>query len=916
MKLRVFPSKFTNQPRLEATTTKINTNIDEKYRFKLSIDSFFDDFDKQIIIDGDRFVLTDTEYFDVPEEYMSKTLLKVQFRFTKTTAVTSNELIFRIGVDVGEQTKKTTITEIPNFPEEGTKIELNETYKINGNLFICKTPTFVPSEISSDWLYDNFHTNLASGNQSTLEDYEALINLPMIGNKIVSGDRTIDYYGGYVKPSTGIPSSDLEQSIVQSIETAQTTANTANATANQANQTANSANSTANQASQQANSVADMVTQINSQIIELNNSLEELGEVINPDSKGNLPITKLPEIPSNTVLGNTTNVTGQAEPVNIANLPVGIIPDEHITYEMLVKGVQDLLDKADTAIQTLPTATSSVSGITTLGVEGGAATYTALQELSNALDNLQSVVEDIESGGSTKPENGWTYTDLSEGVQQALDLALTAIQSLPDATTVTKGVVYLGAPGGAARYEDVAGGGADVSGKVDKLETPTGKLLKSSQSGGIEETSLDPTEVASTITKTTILTGNDTVEGSVAYMVKQERDRALLVEADLQSQIDNIDTGGGSGGTTDHAELTNLDYVSSGHTGFASSSDITDLQDQIDELPTEADITNLQDQIDGLPTSSGWRSPLEMLLGETINGTGTKANFTSMLSGGGNPAQSSDILTLGPNVFLHYKSTVGRGVQGCIYGSADWSVQGPVDGIEGSTPFCIYTDFRGVVNGTLGEEGLKTGNYNFWRSFLTGLGFNNYWTTDDGVYYTLSNLMQDGLQPYTPPTVSVPTTNLQRARVYELFNGNEPTILTESQYISSLSSAGSYEYGLYENTSVICGFYRYYTGGSVYRKYGVCCNKVTGAYIKYEIGNKITVYSPTKITYAIVREAEGFGWDNNADVIYLRNEFIYSNTDQSVTQAVTTATGIYSDYIPSLILNDSVFTKKTLAERV
>ena len=340
MKLRVFPSKFTNQPRLEATSTKINTNIDEKYRFRLSIDSFFDDFDKQIIINGDRYTLANTDYFDVPEEYMNKTLLKVQFRFTKTTAVTSNELIFRIGVEVGEQTKKTTITEIPNFPEEGTKVELNEVYKINGNLFICKNPTFVPSEINTDWLYDNFHTNLASGTSSSIEDYEALINLPMIGNKIVSGDRTIDYYGGYIKPSTGIPSSDLEQSIIQSIETAQTTANTANATANQANQTANMANTTANQANSQANSVADMVAQINQQIISLNSLLEGLGEVINPDSQGNLPVNKLPEIPAGTVLANTNLTSSQAEPVSIESLPVGVIPNNHITYEQLSIAVQ------------------------------------------------------------------------------------------------------------------------------------------------------------------------------------------------------------------------------------------------------------------------------------------------------------------------------------------------------------------------------------------------------------------------------------------------------------------------------------------------------------------------------------------------------------------------------------------------
>ena len=221
----------------------------------------------------------------------------------------------------------------------------------------------------------------------------------------------------------------------------------------------------------------------------------------------------------------------------------------------------------------------------------------------------------MQTGGSTKPVDGWSYTDLSEGVRQSLDLAMTAIQSLPDATSVTKGVVYLGVPGGAARYEDVLGGGGDTTNKVDKLETPTGKLLKSSGDGGIEETSLDPTEVSSTITKTTILTGNDTVDGSVAYMVKQERDRALLVEADLQDQIDNIDTGGGSGGTTNHAQLSNLDFASSGHTGFASEASlsllqtqVSDIQEQVDDFPQVnfPDPTNYPNKILAVDANGEW----------------------------------------------------------------------------------------------------------------------------------------------------------------------------------------------------------------------------------------------------------------------------------------------------------------------
>ena len=54
-----------------------------------------------------------------------------------------------------------------------------------------------------------------------------------------------------------------------------------------------------------------------------------------------------------------------------------------------------------------------------------------------------------------------------------------------------------------------------------------------------------------------------------------------------------------SGGTTNHAQLTNLAYEKSGHTGFASEASLTALEGQIPH-----DISQLNDDI-GVATKSG-----------------------------------------------------------------------------------------------------------------------------------------------------------------------------------------------------------------------------------------------------------------------------------------------------------------------
>ena len=50
----------------------------------------------------------------------------------------------------------------------------------------------------------------------------------------------------------------------------------------------------------------------------------------------------------------------------------------------------------------------------------------------------------------------------------------------------------------------------------------------------------------------------------------------------LVNRVDNLVVSGG--GTDDHAQLTNLAYIDSGHTGFASGEDLNDLEQRIEDI--------------------------------------------------------------------------------------------------------------------------------------------------------------------------------------------------------------------------------------------------------------------------------------------------------------------------------------------
>lgn len=94
-------------------------------------------------------------------------------------------------------------------------------------------------------------------------------------------------------------------------------------------------------------------------------------------------------------------------------------------------------------------------------------TSTELGYLSGAKSNIQQQVDEK----YIKPVMGIPKVDLSQDVQTSLDHADSALQSVPDASASQKGIVTLGASGGAARYGqkgDVGLGNVDNTSDMNK----------------------------------------------------------------------------------------------------------------------------------------------------------------------------------------------------------------------------------------------------------------------------------------------------------------------------------------------------------------------------------------------------------------------------------------------------------------
>jgi len=313
-------------------------------------------------------------------------------------------------------------------------------------------------------------------------------------------------------------------------------------------------------------------------------------------------------------------------------------------------------------------------------------------------------------------------------------------------------------------------------------------------------------------------------------------------------------------------------------------------------------------------------SPLEVTFGEPISGIGTLLEYTNMLSGSGNPTFSSDPIALDASSFLHYDARA-EGVTGCIYGKQLWSATGPVDGASGMTPFSIFIDYRGAVNGNLGSEGLKTNNVNYWRTYLTSLGFNNYWTTDDGVYYTLANLNQDGLETYTPPAAPVvPVTSRGRALIETILRGADPELhrVPEALFVSGIDSyIDTSETIRYFDTPAFEGVYKNkgYSGG-YFSVEAVLCAKTAGIDNTASINGFVhfhkSTYNMLGYTGTHIFDAKGFGVDPNYKKAFIDGNKVYTD-GFTTSEWLSKYLGITQSYAPASMW--TTFILKTLVDR-
>ena len=138
----------------------------------------------------------------------------------------------------------------------------------------------------------------------------------------------------------------------------------------------------------------------------------------------------------------------------------------------------------------------------------------------------------------TKPASGIPKTDLSEEVQNALE---TAAQGAPDATTTIKGIMTLGADGGAARYGEKSDVGLE---NVDNT-SDTNKPVSTAQATAIAEAKKAGTSAQNAINTHTDNTSNPhkvTATQVGAYV----KPASGIPETDLSAEVqEKLNSSGG-----------------------------------------------------------------------------------------------------------------------------------------------------------------------------------------------------------------------------------------------------------------------------------------------------------------------------------------------------------------------------------
>lgn len=603
MQIRIWSSNITAQLRVDALDDTINGVINTSYEFNIAIDESMLGLSLIAIVNGNTYPISTTtvnSVVTVPSTELDKNIMTFQVRkLAGSTVINSNIVAFTVTLSTSTAALST-ITKIANFPVAGTDVNPNDTFRVAGDLYFAENATVIPSSITPEWLSTNFSTNSTGSGSASSNNYNDLINKPIINGKVISGTHNIDYYGGYILPSTGIPSSDLDAAIMNIINT-----NTSNISTLQSNVATLSGQ--INTFAQSVDNLSDVVATKYTKPVDgipktdlaavVNTSLSKADTALQSTSSINL--IQLPQIPANTILGNNTgsSATPIAIPIpsgsigsvdSVTTLPTAVlitVDNNDMSNPKISEtaALTSAVAKANSALQSVAISTTSTPGIVYLEPTDGSGTnpnsaltkaYTAIPPIP-VLEDAHNLLRVNVSGNGYEtidpstltvtaepPEGGWTASQLSSGVNTSLSKADTALQTFTETDpTVPTWAKQPTMP-------------SDTT-KMDKIVTSTQKMLKSNVTGNASESTLSESDLSATVSAVTTLNASSSTSGSVAYQVAAETTRATNAESALSSRVDTLEGTGGYAGSynfgtatpTQSALLTQMMYVVWGTSG-------------------------------------------------------------------------------------------------------------------------------------------------------------------------------------------------------------------------------------------------------------------------------------------------------------------------------------------------------------
>lgn len=201
----------------------------------------------------------------------------------------------------------------------------------------------------------------------------------------------------------------------------------------------------------------------------------------------------------------------------------------------------------------------------------------------------------------TKPSTGVPKTDLAEAVQSSLDKADSALQSVPDATSTTKGIALLGATGGAARYGQKADVGLSNVDNVKQYSAsnppPYPVISVNGKTGAVNITSVDNATSADELSAV----------GTICVNLQSTIRPTYTNGGNITPGVTGILTAIHGGTGASRLDLVTVGRATADENGNNIADSISDLNDDIREI--RGYFPSINDLIPGATTTSGETYP-------------------------------------------------------------------------------------------------------------------------------------------------------------------------------------------------------------------------------------------------------------------------------------------------------------------